>query len=131
MDLSCSLMWNLIRHVLQRLWVGRWLAAWAGGFRRDHELKADVRKSARDAALVYHKLHQLHMTGQGTSRDWRELEWGCAGGFCTGGWAGGLAQCSAGPISSVLIVAPARGAGEPLLPTSDLMLLGQAPPPRG
>ncbi|XP_019397489.1 PREDICTED: sterol regulatory element-binding protein 1 isoform X3 [Crocodylus porosus] len=63
-DLSCSLMWNLIRHVLQRLWVGRWLAAWAGGFRRDHELKADVRKSSRDAALVYHKLHQLHMTGK-------------------------------------------------------------------
>ncbi|CAM4519734.1 unnamed protein product [Lepidochelys kempii] len=63
-DLACSLMWNLIRHLLQRLWVGRWLAGRAGGFRRDSELKADVRKSARDAALVYHKLHQLHMTGK-------------------------------------------------------------------
>uniref|UniRef100_A0A8C0JCN4 Sterol regulatory element-binding protein 1 n=1 Tax=Chelonoidis abingdonii TaxID=106734 RepID=A0A8C0JCN4_CHEAB len=63
-DLTCSLMWNLIRHLLQRLWVGRWLAGRAGGFRRDSELKADVRKSARDAALVYHKLHQLHMTGK-------------------------------------------------------------------
>ncbi|MEE6497807.1 hypothetical protein FKM82_002868 [Ascaphus truei] len=63
-DLSCSLMWNLIRHVLQRLWVGRWLAARAGGFRRDHQLKDDVRKSCRDAALVYHRLHQLHMTGK-------------------------------------------------------------------
>ncbi|XP_074866356.1 sterol regulatory element-binding protein 1 isoform X2 [Carettochelys insculpta] len=63
-DLTCSLMWNLIRHLLQRLWVGRWLAGRAGGFRRDRELKADVRKSARDAALVYHKLHQLHMTGK-------------------------------------------------------------------
>ncbi|XP_029432350.1 sterol regulatory element-binding protein 1 isoform X2 [Rhinatrema bivittatum] len=64
LDLSCSLMWNFIRLVLQRLWVGRWLAARAGGFRRDQELKGDVRKSSRDAALVYHRLHQLHMTGK-------------------------------------------------------------------
>ncbi|XP_054848716.1 sterol regulatory element-binding protein 1 isoform X1 [Eublepharis macularius] len=64
LDLTCSLLWNLIRHVLQRLWVGRWLAGQAGGFFRDRELKADVRKSACDAALVYHQLHQLHMTGK-------------------------------------------------------------------
>ncbi|XP_053132718.1 sterol regulatory element-binding protein 1 isoform X2 [Hemicordylus capensis] len=64
LDLTCSLLWNLIRHVLQRLWVGRWLAGRAGGFFRDRELKADVRKSAGDAALVYHQLHQLHMTGK-------------------------------------------------------------------
>ncbi|XP_063171265.1 sterol regulatory element-binding protein 1 [Candoia aspera] len=64
LDLACSLLWNLIRHILQRLWVGRWLASRAGGFFRDRELKADVRKSACDAALVYHRLHQLHMTGK-------------------------------------------------------------------
>eukprot|EP00062_Callorhinchus_milii_P019894 gi/632974945/ref/XP_007903954.1/ PREDICTED: sterol regulatory element-binding protein 1 isoform X3 [Callorhinchus milii] len=64
LDLACSLMWNLVRHVLQRLWVGRWLAAQAGGFWRDSELTKDVGKSARDAALVYHKLHQLHLTGK-------------------------------------------------------------------
>ncbi|XP_077172447.1 sterol regulatory element-binding protein 1 isoform X1 [Paroedura picta] len=64
LDLTCSLLWNLIRHVLQRLWVGRWLAGRAGGFFRDRELKADVRKSACEAALVYHRLHQLHMTGK-------------------------------------------------------------------
>ncbi|XP_041431773.1 sterol regulatory element-binding protein 1 isoform X2 [Xenopus laevis] len=64
LDLCCSLMWSMIRYVLQRLWVGRWLAARAGGFRRDHQLKDDVRKSCRDAALVYHRLHQLHMTGK-------------------------------------------------------------------
>lgn len=62
-DLCCSLMWSVIRYVLQRLWVGRWLAGRAGGFRRDHQLKDDVRKSCREAALVYHRLHQLHMTG--------------------------------------------------------------------
>ncbi|KAM8961126.1 sterol regulatory element-binding protein 1 [Pelodytes ibericus] len=64
LDLSCSLMWSVIRYVLQRLWVGRWLAERAGGFRRDHQLKDDVRKSCREAALVYHRLHQLHMTGK-------------------------------------------------------------------
>ncbi|XP_061456173.1 sterol regulatory element-binding protein 1 isoform X2 [Rhineura floridana] len=64
LDLTCSLLWNLIRHVLQRLWVGRWMAGRAGGFFRDRDLKADVRKSACEAALVYHKLHQLHMTGK-------------------------------------------------------------------
>ncbi|KAM9304715.1 sterol regulatory element-binding protein 1 [Gastrophryne carolinensis] len=63
-DLCCSLMWSLIRYILQRLWVGRWLAGRAGGFRRDHQLKDDVAKSCREAALVYHRLHQLHMTGK-------------------------------------------------------------------
>ncbi|XP_074064688.1 sterol regulatory element-binding protein 1 isoform X2 [Macrotis lagotis] len=67
LDLACSLLWNLIRHILQRLWVGRWLADRAGSLLRDRELQADVRASSRDAALVYHKLHQLHMTGKYTS----------------------------------------------------------------
>ncbi|KFO27658.1 Sterol regulatory element-binding protein 1 [Fukomys damarensis] len=66
LDLACSLLWNLIRHLLQRLWVGRWLASRAGGLQRDCALKADVRASARDAALVYHKLHQLHAMGKYT-----------------------------------------------------------------
>ncbi|XP_053327646.1 sterol regulatory element-binding protein 1 isoform X2 [Spea bombifrons] len=63
-DLCCSLTWSVIRYVLQRLWVGRWMAQRAGGFRRDLQLKDDVRKSCREAALVYHRLHQLHMTGK-------------------------------------------------------------------
>jgi len=44
--------------------VGRWLAAKAGGLRSDRPLKEDASKSNRDAALVYHRLHQLRMTGQ-------------------------------------------------------------------
>ncbi|XP_016000715.1 sterol regulatory element-binding protein 1 isoform X2 [Rousettus aegyptiacus] len=66
LDLTCSLLWNLIRHLLQRLWVGRWLAGQAGGLQRDCTLQADARTSARDAALVYHKLHQLHTMGKYT-----------------------------------------------------------------
>uniref|UniRef100_A0A2K6JN62 Sterol regulatory element-binding protein 1 n=1 Tax=Rhinopithecus bieti TaxID=61621 RepID=A0A2K6JN62_RHIBE len=66
LDLACSLLWNLIRHLLQRLWVGRWLAGRAGGLQRDCSLRVDARASARDAALVYHKLHQLHTMGKYT-----------------------------------------------------------------
>ncbi|XP_054427102.1 sterol regulatory element-binding protein 1 isoform X5 [Pteronotus mesoamericanus] len=64
LDLACSLLWNLLRHLLQRLWVGRWLAGRAGGLPGDGALQADARASAREAALVYHKLQQLHATGK-------------------------------------------------------------------
>ncbi|PNJ08269.1 SREBF1 isoform 3 [Pongo abelii] len=66
LDLACSLLWNLIRHLLQRLWVGRWLAGRAGGLQQDCALRVDACASARDAALVYHKLHQLHTMGKYT-----------------------------------------------------------------
>ncbi|NWX49531.1 SRBP1 protein, partial [Steatornis caripensis] len=63
-DLACSLLWSLLRHLLQRLWVGRWLAARAGGLRPDPPPPAHVRQSARDAAMAYHRLHQLHLAGK-------------------------------------------------------------------
>ncbi|NXV46103.1 SRBP1 protein, partial [Uria aalge] len=63
-DLACSLLWTLLRHLLQRLWVGRWLAARAGGLRPDPPPPAHVRQSARDAAMTYHRLHQLHLAGK-------------------------------------------------------------------
>uniref|UniRef100_A0A3P8WHT0 Sterol regulatory element-binding protein 1 n=1 Tax=Cynoglossus semilaevis TaxID=244447 RepID=A0A3P8WHT0_CYNSE len=64
LDLACAALWSLLRFSLQRLWVGRWLAARAGGLRSDRPLQEDACKSSRDAALVYHRLHQLHMTGK-------------------------------------------------------------------
>ncbi|KAA8585046.1 sterol regulatory element-binding protein 1 isoform X4 [Etheostoma spectabile] len=64
LDLACSALWSLLRFCLQRLWVGRWLATRAGGLRSDRPLKEDACKSSRDASLVYHRLHQLHMTGK-------------------------------------------------------------------
>ncbi|NXT18171.1 SRBP1 protein, partial [Syrrhaptes paradoxus] len=63
-DLACSLLWTLLRHLLQRLWVGRWLAARAGGLRPDPPPPAHVQQSARDAAMTYHRLHQLQLTGK-------------------------------------------------------------------
>lgn len=68
LDLACSLSWNVIRYSLQKLRLVRWLLkkvcqrrrapATAAGF--EDEAKA----SARDAALAYHRLHQLHITGR-------------------------------------------------------------------
>ncbi|KAM9844018.1 sterol regulatory element-binding protein 1 [Aulostomus maculatus] len=64
LDLACAALWSLLRFCLQRLWVGRWLAARAGGLRSNRPLQEDACRSSRDAALVYHRLHQLHMTGK-------------------------------------------------------------------
>ncbi|KAF6121920.1 sterol regulatory element binding transcription factor 2 [Phyllostomus discolor] len=69
LDLACSLSWNVIRYSLQKLRLVRWLLkkvfrcqraapATTAGF--EDEAKA----SARDAALAYHRLHQLHITGK-------------------------------------------------------------------
>ncbi|XP_060749269.1 sterol regulatory element-binding protein 1 isoform X4 [Tachysurus vachellii] len=64
LDLACAVLWSTLRLWLQRLWVGRWLACRAGTLCADRPLQEDARKSSRDAALVYHRLHQLHMTGK-------------------------------------------------------------------
>ncbi|TRY98988.1 hypothetical protein DNTS_001249 [Danionella cerebrum] len=64
LDLACAVLWAALRLCLQRLWVGRWLASRAGALRASRMLQDDARKSCRDAALVYHRLHQLHMTGK-------------------------------------------------------------------
>lgn len=64
LDLTCAVLWSALRLCLQRLWVGRWLASRAGALRFNRPIQEDARKSCRDAALVYHRLHQLHMTGK-------------------------------------------------------------------
>jgi sterol regulatory element-binding transcription factor 1 len=56
-DLAASLFWQCLRQLLHRLYIGRWLAALGN---KDVKMK---KTSARDASLVYHKLHQLHLTG--------------------------------------------------------------------
>ena len=86
-DLFASLCWNLVRQLLHRVYVGRllylytnefwylndaltndlvllcrWLARRAGRLCGNITAE-DASKSAKDAADVYHKLHQLHLTG--------------------------------------------------------------------
>ena len=64
-DMTACLIWNMLRQGLHRLYIGRWLANRARGALRGGEgySREDLKASARDAALVYHKLHQLHLTG--------------------------------------------------------------------
>ncbi|XP_076467423.1 sterol regulatory element-binding protein 1-like [Babylonia areolata] len=62
-DTISGILWQLFRQFLHRLYLGRWLAARAGGLRSSKIQPAEVKESARDAALAYHMLNQLHLTG--------------------------------------------------------------------
>lgn len=59
LDLVCSLSWNLIRYCLHRPVPLGWLVHQVRGKHEGEEAKT----SARDAALVYHQLSQLQLTG--------------------------------------------------------------------
>ncbi|XP_076446887.1 sterol regulatory element-binding protein 1-like [Babylonia areolata] len=65
-DTTLGVMWQLFRHGLYNLYLGRWFVTWAENLQGS---KADVKESACEAALVYHQLNQLHLTGhqQGSS----------------------------------------------------------------
>uniref|UniRef100_A0AAQ4RXK4 Sterol regulatory element-binding protein 2 n=1 Tax=Gasterosteus aculeatus aculeatus TaxID=481459 RepID=A0AAQ4RXK4_GASAC len=60
LDLVCSLSWNLIRYALHRPTPLGWLVHQVGGKHEGEESKT----SAKDAALVYHRLSQLQLTGK-------------------------------------------------------------------
>lgn len=69
LDLACSLSWNVIRYSLQKLRLVRWLLKKVFQGRRATPAAAaglvdEAKASARDAALAYHRLHQLHITGK-------------------------------------------------------------------
>ncbi|XP_076000208.1 sterol regulatory element-binding protein 2 isoform X2 [Genypterus blacodes] len=60
LDLICSLTWNLIRYSLHRPTPLGWLVHQVRGKHEGEEAGT----SARDAALVYHRLSQLQLTGK-------------------------------------------------------------------
>lgn len=63
LDLVASLCWNGLRQFLHRIHVDQWLEPKAGSLWHC-ALHHDVKTSARDAAYVYQKLLQLHLTGE-------------------------------------------------------------------
>nr|KAG5698523.1 hypothetical protein BaRGS_023226 [Batillaria attramentaria] len=62
-DAVSGILWQMFRQLLHRLYLGRWLAARAGSLRSSKIQAVEVKESARDASLVYHRLNQLHLTG--------------------------------------------------------------------
>lgn len=60
LDITCSLSWNLIRYCLRKPAPLGWLVRLVGGKQEGEESQT----SSRDAALVYHKLSQLQLTGK-------------------------------------------------------------------
>ena len=76
LDLACSLSWNVIRYSLQKLALVRWLLKRTSHQWRAREATAgsedEAKTSARDAALAYHKLHQLHITGKAEAEELEE-----------------------------------------------------------
>ncbi|XP_069129504.1 sterol regulatory element-binding protein 1-like isoform X2 [Argopecten irradians] len=61
LDLASGLLWNVIRMVLNRLYLGKWISNQISHLSSNTD--EDVKTSARDAAMVYHKLNQIHLTG--------------------------------------------------------------------
>ncbi|XP_026106929.1 sterol regulatory element-binding protein 2-like isoform X2 [Carassius auratus] len=60
LDIICSLSWNLIRYSLRKPAPLGWLVRLVGGRHEGEESQT----SSRDAALVYHQLSQLQLTGK-------------------------------------------------------------------
>ncbi|XP_056609247.1 sterol regulatory element-binding protein 2-like isoform X1 [Triplophysa dalaica] len=86
-DITCSLSWNLIRYCLRKPAPLGWLVRLVGGKQEGEESKT----SSRDAALVYHKLSQLQLTGK--------LERSPLWGVCVSLSAVNLSKSAKGKIS--------------------------------
>lgn len=58
-----SVLWQGIRQVLQRLYLGRWLAKYAGGLFLEPVVREEIQECMCECAHVYHRLHKLHLMG--------------------------------------------------------------------
>ncbi|XP_048870763.1 sterol regulatory element-binding protein 1-like [Brienomyrus brachyistius] len=95
LDLLCAVLWAGLRLGLQWLWVGRWLAGKAGSLWPDPPSQSDGRASCADAALVYHRLHQLHLMGK--------LGGGSLSGLHAALSAVNLAECSGDRLAAATL----------------------------
>jgi len=54
--------WQFVRNMLHRLWIGRFLSRRNGGLFKSEVQRSDALSSAKELALVYHRMNQLHLT---------------------------------------------------------------------
>lgn len=60
-DLFVAFTWQMLRQFFHRVWLGRWLSRFAGGFLADGITRHEALTSSRELALIYHKLNQIHL----------------------------------------------------------------------
>lgn len=53
--------WQFFRMGLHRLWIGRWLSRKAGGLFCSQQSRTEALSSAREVALLYHRLNQMQL----------------------------------------------------------------------
>lgn len=84
--------WQIMRQCLHRLWIGRWISQNGPMIfsRSGHRVAA---QSARELALVYHRLHQLHLVSGGSAN---ALEGGGTGSGNIGGLSLALSAVNLG-----------------------------------
>ncbi|XP_042210022.1 sterol regulatory element-binding protein 1-like isoform X4 [Homarus americanus] len=63
LEKAFSVLWQGIRQILQRLYLGRWLAKHAGGLFLEQSVREEIQESMCECAYVYHRLHKLHLMG--------------------------------------------------------------------
>lgn len=56
--------WQFVRMCLHRIWIGRWLSRKAGGLFCATDQRQRALVSAREMALVMHRLNQLHLSSK-------------------------------------------------------------------
>uniref|UniRef100_A0A1B6EGK4 BHLH domain-containing protein n=1 Tax=Clastoptera arizonana TaxID=38151 RepID=A0A1B6EGK4_9HEMI len=61
LELFTSSTWQIVRQILHRMYIGKWISRYTGGLFANAIHKQEARASAKELALVYHKLHQLHL----------------------------------------------------------------------
>lgn len=53
--------WQFVRMFLHRIYVGRWLSRRAGGLFKPESQRTDALQSAKELALLFHRLNQLYL----------------------------------------------------------------------
>lgn len=53
--------WQFIRMLLHRVWIGRWLSSKAGGIFCSNQKRQSALNSAKELSLVYHRMNQIHL----------------------------------------------------------------------